>query len=294
MLFYRRGDYLRFVWLCFGGILIFSLLFASCNNSLPAGKRATPATQVGSIAPTSLVNPHMLTVGIYANYFPQEYIDASNHQITGFDIDLIKSIAQHMHLQTKFIVEDYPLLMSGLAMNRFDVVISAVSITPELQKNVDFVPYFKGGESLLVVKSNPYRIYALSDLCGRKVAIKDGTFEQRELKDVSDTCIKAGKLAISAVVSSQYTDALLLLTRKSVVAIYQDAPVSDYFIKQHPDFFELGGGMIGANIEGMAVRKNNIPLLNALQKAFVRVKVDGTYKKAIMKWGLTSGDINHE
>ena len=291
MQFYRSRYCLRLACLYLGGILFFSLVLTSCQDPLPASKRVTPTVQVDATAPANLVNPHMLTIGIYANYFPQEYVDASNHQIVGFDIDLIQAIAQRMHLQTKFVAEDYSSLMSGLAVNRFDIVMSAVSITPELQKNVDFIPYFKGGESLLVTKGNPNQIYGLSDLCGRKVAVKEGTFEQRELKDVSDTCIKEGKLAIVAVVSMQYTDALQQLTRKSIAAIYQDAPVSDYFVKQTPNLFEIGGGMIGANLEGMAVRKHDTVLLNALQKAFALVKADGSYKKVIMKWGLTSGDI---
>jgi len=291
MQFYRSRYCLRLACLYLGGILFFSLVLTSCQDPLPASKRVTPTVQVDATAPANLVNPHMLTIGIYANYFPQEYVDASNHQIVGFDIDLIQAIAQRMHLQTKFVAEDYSSLMSGLAVNRFDIVMSAVSITPELQKNVDFIPYFKGGESLLVTKGNPNQIYGLSDLCGRKVAVKEGTFEQRELKDVSDTCIKEGKLAIVVVVSMQYTDALQQLTRKSIAAIYQDAPVSDYFVKQTPNLFEIGGGMIGANLEGMAVRKHDTVLLNALQKAFALVKADGSYKKVIMKWGLTSGDI---
>jgi ABC-type amino acid transport substrate-binding protein len=291
MLFYRRHYYLKLAWLFFGGILFLSLFFTSCKDSLPPGHQATPTAQVNISPPTDLISPHVLTIGVYANYFPQEYMDASNHQIIGFDIDFIQSIASRLHLQTKFVGEDYSSLISSLTVNRFDIVISAVSITPELQKNVDFIPYFKGGESLLVTKGNPFRIYALSDLCGRKVAIKDGTLEQREVQDVSDACLKEGKVAISVVVAAQYANALQLLTRKSVAAIYQDAPVSDYSIKQTPNLFELGGGMIGANIEGVAVRKHDTSLLNALQKAFALMKRDGTYKKVIMKWGLTSGDI---
>ncbi len=293
MLFYRSRYYLRLACWYLGGILLFSLVFTSCQNALPAsGNQVTPTVQVDISAPANLVSPHILTIGIYANYFPQEYIDTSNHQIIGFDIDLIQSIAQRMHLRTKFIsTEDYSSLMSGLAVSRFDIVMSAVSITSELQKDVDFIPYFKGGESLLVVKGNPDQIFGLSDLCGRKVAVKEGTFQQRELKDVSDTCTKAGKLAISPVVAAQYSDALQQLTRKRIVAIYQNAPVSDYFVKQAPNLFEMGGGMIGANLEGIAVRKHDALLLSTLQKAFTQVKADGTYKKVITKWGLTSGDI---
>jgi polar amino acid transport system substrate-binding protein len=239
----------------------------------------------------NLLSPHMLTIGIYANYFPQEYMDETSHQLVGFDIDVIRSLAERLHLQTKFVIEDYSTLINDLASNRFDVVISAVSITPELQKKANFIPYFRGGESLLVSKGNPYRIYALSDLCGRKVALKEGTLEQRELKDISSNCLKDGKTAISVVVCPQYTMSLKQLLEGSVVAIYQDSPVTDYFIKQNPDRFQRGGEIIAANLEGIAVRKNDAPLLNALQKAFAQTRASGNYQNIITKWGLKSGDI---
>ncbi len=292
MLFYTRRCYLESAWQYFGSILLISLLFTSCKDALPSMNRTSPtAQQVGITPPTNLISPHILTVGIYANYFPQEYINEPGHHIVGFDIDVIQSIAERLHLRTRFVTEDYSTLINDLAINRFDVVISAVSITPELQKTVNFIPYFRGGESLLVTKGNLHRIYALPDLCGQKVAIKEATFEQREIKDINSTCLKDGKVAISVVLSTQYKDSLQQLLERNVVAIYQDSPVTDYFIKQNPNHFEVGGGIIGANMEGIAIRKSDTPLLNALQKTFAQIKADGSYRSIITRWGLISGDI---
>lgn len=292
MQLFSRRYYLLVTWLFLTGIVLLSLLFTSCKDALPTANRVTPTAQRVETTPlTNLISPHVLTVGIYANYFPQEYMDETGHQIIGFDIDVIQSIARHLHLQTKFVAEDYSMLINDLALSRFDVVISAVSITPELQKKADFVPYFRGGESLLVSKGNSQRIYALSDLCGRKVAIKEGTFEQRELKDIGSNCLKDGKAAISVIVCPEYTASLKELREGTVVAIYQDSPVTDYFIKQNPGRFEIGGEIIGANLEGIAVRKNDASLLGALQKTFAQVKADGSYRDIITKWGLRSGDI---
>lgn len=290
MLSFSRRYYLLVIWLFL--VLLLSSLFISCKDALPSTNRVTPTVHQVEITPiTNLISPHVLTVGIYANYFPQEYMDESKHQIIGFDIDVIQSIADHLHLRTKFVAEDYSMLINDLTISRFDVVISAVSISPELQKKADFIPYFRGGESLLVSRGNPHRIYALSDLCGRKVAIKEGTFEQRELKDISSNCLKDEKAAISVVVCPEYTASLNQLLEGNVVTVYQDSPVTDYFIKQNPNSFEIGGGVIGANLEGIAVRKKDAPLLSALQKAFAQIKADGSYRDIITRWGLRSGDI---
>ncbi len=290
MLFLSRHYYLLVIWLFLA--LLLSSFFTSCKDALPSMNRATPtAHQVETTPLINLISPHVLTVGIYANYFPQEYMDESKHQIIGFDIDVIQSLADRLHLRTKFVAEDYSMLINDLAVSRFDVVISAVSINPELQKKADFIPYFRGGESLLVSRGNPHRIYALSDLCGRKVAIKEGTLEQRELKDISSNCLKDGKAAISVAVCPEYIASLKQLLEGNVATVYQDSPVTDYFIKQNPDRFEIGGGIIGANLEGIAVRKNDASLLSELQKVFAQIKADGSYRDIITKWGLRSGDI---
>ncbi len=54
--------------------------------------------------------------------------------------------------------------LDDLIAKRFDVVISAVTITPERQKQVAFAPYFNAGESLLVQTGNPKHITGTDDL----------------------------------------------------------------------------------------------------------------------------------
>lgn len=80
-----------------------------------------------------------------------------------------------------------------------------------------------------------------------------------------------------------------LLLNKRVVASYQDSPVTDYFVHQYPDRFEVGGPVINMNFEGIAVRKDDTAMFNAVQAAFIAVKTGGMYCSLIKKWGLTNG-----
>ncbi len=70
------------------------------------------------------------------------------------------------------------LHFDDLVAKRFDVVISAVTIAPERQKQVAFAPYFNAGESLLVQTGNPKHITGTDDLCGLAVGVEEGTVEQ--------------------------------------------------------------------------------------------------------------------
>jgi polar amino acid transport system substrate-binding protein len=171
-------------------------------------------------------------------------------------------------------------------------VISAISVTPERQKKVAFVPYFNAGESLLVAAGNPKNIKSLTDLCGQNVGVQTGTIEQADLQTASNACKKAGKPEIKMVVLQDQTAVIQLLANQRVVATYQDSPVTDYFNKQHPGQFAVGGSVVNAGIEGIAVRKSDTAMFNAVKNAFDKLKSDGTYKQLIQKWGLANEAIS--
>ncbi len=273
-----------------GSLVIFLVGFSSCSNAFsPAVRTATSTPNPTTIVPGNLVTAGFLTVGSYTAYPPQESIDQTSNTPVGFDIDLITAIAHQMNLKTKIISTDFQSIVNNLLTKNFDVAISAIIITPELQQRVNFIPYFMGGESLLVEKGNPLKIENLQDLCGLKVAVSASTLEQKDLTIASGNCQQQKKLPIQMIVSQDQMAVIQLLLNKHVAATYQDFPVTDYFIKQYPNHFEVGGPVINTNLEGIAIRKDNIPMVKAIQSAFTIVKNDGTYCSLIKKWGLTSG-----
>ena len=263
-----------------GVLVVLLLLLAACGGSAPASSNGP-----------DLVTPGVLTVGSDTTYPPQEYIDTATHQAAGFDIDLISAIAQKMGLKAQIVTAKFDSIIGSLAARRFDVVISAMSITPERQQQADFVPYFNAGESLLVQKGNPMKIKSTADLCGLDVGVQNGTIEQTDLQTASSACQKASKPAIKLTVLQDQTAVLQLLGTNRVVATYQDSPVTDYYLKQYPGQFEVGGSVVNAAPEGIAIRKGDTAMLNAVQSAFNTLKSNGTYRSLINKWGLVSEAI---
>ena len=279
-----------------GIVMLFALLLSACgSNSTTTGSGSTPTANPATptiAAPNDLITPGTLTVGSDTTYPPQEYIDTATNQATGFDVDLITAIGQRMGLQTKVVTTSFDTIINSLIAKRFDVVISAVSVTPDRQKKVDFVPYFNAGESLLVKIGNPLNIKSTADLCGQNVGVQNGTIEQTDLNTANAACKKAGKAAINITALTNQTDVIQLLASGRVVATYQDSPVTDYFNKQHPGQFAVGGSVVNAGLEGIVVRKGDTAMFNAIQTALNQLKADGTYKSLIDKWGLTNEAIS--
>jgi len=196
-----------------------------------------------------------------------------------------------MGLQAHIVTTRFATIIDDLVARRFDVVISAVSITPERQKKVDFVPYLTAGESLLVQKGNPKHIKSTDDLCGLAVGVQDGTIEQGVLQSSSDNCQEQDKPAITMIGLQDQTAVIQLLATNRVVATYQDSPVTDYYIKQHPGQFEAGGSVVFPGPEGIVVRKNDLSMFNAIQAIYNQLKAAGTYHQLILKWGLTHEEL---
>jgi polar amino acid transport system substrate-binding protein len=260
-----------------------------CNNtstssSTPVTSSATPTTT----APTNLITPGTLTVGSDTTYPPQEFIDTATGKPTGFDVDLITAMAQKLGLKAKIVTANFNTIIDDLTAKRYDVVISSVSINPDRQKKANFVPYFQAGESLIVQKGNPMNIKCASNLCGLTAGVQDGTVELDDLNVINKKCTQAGKPAIKLTVLKDQTAVIQLLVNHRVVATYQDSPVSDYYIKQNPGQFEIGGSVVNTVPEGIAVRKGDTPMLNAMQGAFNAIKSDGTYDKLFTKWQLNA------
>src|SRR2546425_3386381 len=291
----KRGNRHPSKGILFVGILVLlTMLLAACGGTTTGGGTIPTANpQTPTVAPPSdLITPGTLTVGSDTTYPPQEFIDTATGQAKGFDVDLITVIAQRMGLQAKVVTTKFDTIIDDLAAKRFDVVISAVTINPERQQKVDFVPYFNAGESLLVRAGNPLNIKSTADLCGRNVGVQTGTVEQDDLKTANNACVKAGKPTIHVTTLQDQTAVIQLLASNRVDATFQDSPLTDYYNKLNPGQFTVGGSVINAGPEGIVVRKGDTSMFNAIQTVFNRLKADGTYHSIILKWGLTSEEIS--
>ena len=90
----------------------------------------TATVKASIAAPTNLITAGTLTVGSDTTYPPQEFLDTDDAiQYTGFDVDLITEMAARMGLKANIVKTDFTTIIDNLVNKRFDVVISAVTIS---------------------------------------------------------------------------------------------------------------------------------------------------------------------
>ena len=124
-----------------------------------------------------------LTIGTNATFKPFEYID-ENGDIVGFDIDLIRKIAENMNLKLEIIDMPFDSLISALnAGNKIDAVIAGLTDTEERRKAVDFSEsYFEGKQ--YVITLNGKTVKSKEDLANCTVATQISTTASEVTKNL--------------------------------------------------------------------------------------------------------------
>ena len=89
----------------------------------------------------------MLVVGTDAAYAPFESQNEKG-EIVGFDIDVVKAVAQKAGLEVKFVNTPWEGIFNALQQGDRDLLVSAVTITDERKQTMDFsAPYFDARSS---------------------------------------------------------------------------------------------------------------------------------------------------
>ncbi len=279
--------------------LILSTLLAACGSTTSSGSSScTVGGTSFNISQFHLVVNNTLTVASDTTYPPQEYQDPSNpNNYIGFDLDIIREIGKRICLGTVTILPtDFDSIITGLTTpslghQRYDLSISAFSITSDREKQVDMVPYFQAGESLLVANGNPADIQSLNDLCGKTVAVEKATVELDQLNAMN---AKGGPCASNNINILSFTsqdDVITQLLNGRAVATYQDSPVTGYYISKNPGKVQQGPVGVAPSPEGIVLRKDNPQLELAVKKALCSMQQDGTYSKILNTWGQQSGAL---
>jgi ABC-type amino acid transport substrate-binding protein len=109
-------------------------------------------------------DPIKVNIGTSASYPPFESVDLVNREMVGFDIDLMRAVAEKANLEVEFANTEYNALLRDVSQCNIDGAIAAIPITDELKKEMLFsTPYISVGQ-VLVVKQNNSQITGLDKL----------------------------------------------------------------------------------------------------------------------------------
>ena len=284
-------------------LLALGLALSGCGGSSTpdtsdGAATGTSPTATASGAPLAEALPQavrdagVLKVGSDIAYAPVEFFDTDGKTVMGIDPDIAKAMESQLGIRFEFQNGTFDGLITSLRSKRIDLVMSALSDTPERQKLVDFVDYFTAGTSILVKKGNPEKITGLDDFCGKTIALQRGTTQEDVAKAQAAKCKAAGK-PLKVLAFDRDTEALLQVKQGRAVADMNDFPVAAYNAKISGggNDFEVVGEQIEAGPYGIGVRKEDTQLRDALQKALQAIIDNGEYAKVLEKWNVAQGAV---
>ncbi len=241
----------------------------------------------GSIS--SLAQANELSIGTEGAYPPWSMADASGN-VTGFDADVGALLCTALERDCKFVVQAFDGLIPALKANRFDIIISGMSITEERAKQIAFsVGYAElanrfvvaNGSDLADINDIPT---LLSSLDGRAVGVQAGTthaaFVTKLAPDANlktyDTLDQMQIDLASGRVETAFAD-------ESALQDFLDKPEGKDFRYVDVNITSTYDPTLGSGI-GVGIPQENTELKAEIDAALCELVADGSIGKASEKW----------
>lgn len=214
-----------------------------------------------------------------ATWPPMEFVN-DKKEVVGYAIDFITAAAKEAGFTPVFKNTAWDGIFAGLAANKYDAVVSSVTITDDRKKAMDFTePYFSVRQALIVNKNSDAQ--SLADLKGKKAGAQIGTTGYFAIK------------AVEGVEAKSYDEIGLAMEDLNVgriAAVVCDDPVAaNYALVQYKDNLKIAAVMQTGDVEnyGVAVKKGSKELIDLLNKGISAVKAKGLDLE-LKKSGLVS------
>lgn len=214
-----------------------------------------------------------------AGFAPFEFKESD--EFVGFDIDIIKAIAEAEGYKVELAHMGFESLIPALQSDKADCAIAGMSITPDRQESVDFcTPYFDAG-LIIAVSKDTEGITTLDDLKGKKIAGQVGTIGADACNSVKEKDPKTQVRTFDNI-----GEAFMELEKGGVDAVVNDHAVTAYYIKTTgKDKTKMVGELFSADDHyGIAVKKGNAEMLKVVNDGLSKIKASGKYDEIYKKW----------
>jgi polar amino acid transport system substrate-binding protein len=251
----------------------------SFSAAAPPGQDSAAAA-----VPTDVRTAGVLVVAAEIAYPPFEFYDAQNRP-QGVDYDLAVALTRRLNLRLDFRNVAWDDIIPTVAQHRADAVMSSMTDTAERQQKLTYVDYLVEGSQVVVAQGNPRHISGLDAVCGHRVALQAGTTQDDLVKSQAKLCTAAGRAAPS-VRAAGSGEAYPLLNQGAADAVVDGYTTAAAHVKDSKGALELAGVQLEASPMGIGVARDRLQLRHAIQLALRELITDGTYAKALDKWGI--------
>lgn len=240
------------------------------RRKLLAALLSVPALSLACVAHAQT---SVLRVATDATFPPMEFVE--NGKMTGFDIELVEALAKTMGKTVEWTQIDFKGLIPGLVSKRFDMAVSAIYITEERAKVVDFGDSYYAGGLVMMVKNGNTTIKSPEDLKDKKVTVQVGTKSVKFLRD---------NFPAAQLVEVEKNDQMFNLVEVGRADAAVTGKPAAYQYARTRGTLSVIPTQLTTEAYGMAVRRDLPEVTKKLNEALGKLKADGTYDAIVKKW----------
>jgi polar amino acid transport system substrate-binding protein len=244
-----------------------------------------PATmpKPGSMPPGSYMETirrrGYLRAGVNAGLLDFGYLNPATGQIEGFEIDLVRQLAQaifgddspsHVRLVALTVTQRIPSVQNG----DVDVVVDAVTITCQRKKQVDFSTVYYDAQQRVLVPANS-RATDITAFFGQPVCASAGSTPIQVMNGLPTPPKPVG--------TRQAIDCLVALQEGTVPAISTDDSILLGFKAQDPNTKIIGPSLADAPY-GMAISQAHPDFVRFVNGVLSSLRSNGTWRRLYDKW----------
>jgi ABC-type amino acid transport substrate-binding protein len=215
----------------------------------------------------------VMTVGNSGSYPPFEFV--ADGKLTGFDVDLANELGRRMGVKIEWTMVDIKGIVASLVAKRTDILITALTRTPDRAKQILFSePYYNAGIGAAVLVNSG--IKTPEDLKGKTVGLQIGSSGERYAKSELKDYVTSTK---------GYDDFVLAvndLKNKRVDAVINPLPTLRYNTKNDPSI-TITETWNQSDV-GINTRLEDAALMEEINKNLAAMKADGFLAALDKKW----------
>jgi len=267
----------------------------SGGNDAPSGDASSAAAQSGQSADTALFDKlpdkikssKKIVVGTDASYAPNEFFAGDGSTIQGADVDLFNAVAAKLGVKAEYQNAKFETIILGVSSGKYDVGVSSFTINADRMKQVNMISYYQAGTQWAAGSG---KSVDPGNACGKTIAVQRGTVQDTD--DLPARQKKCGSNKIKVLRFDGQDQATAAVVSGRADAMLADSPITQYAVKQSKGALKTVGDVYDAAPYGFVVPKDDTQFADVLAEALGEIKSDGSYEKALTKWGIQSGAID--
>ena len=221
----------------------------------------------------------VLIVGTSAD-FPPFSFRGSDDSITGFDIDIVKEVAQRLGMKVDIQDKPFTTLLPQIELGQIHVIAAGMTPTEERAKRVTFTkPYLSSNPLLVVTRSQEVKPTSLEDLKGKTILVNTGYTADLYLSSLPALTLQRLPKVVDALTALEQGRADAFVTASNTLLTY---------VKEGDTRFNFLPLKETDESSALALSKELTPaFFKRVQETLDAMDSDGTLATLKKKWNLT-------